>query len=81
MLSEVRATVKVGAREPRSPLRAPVAAGLGRTWRRLRVAVIDALSGPGLGGGGIDESAFPSGFIVPYAKGSRQVRNLWHLPF
>jgi hypothetical protein len=30
---------------------------------------------------GIDETAFPSGFNVPYRRGSRQVRNLWHLPF
>jgi hypothetical protein len=46
-------------------------------WRQL----VNAISGPGLEGGGIDESAFPSGFNVPYKQGSRQVRNLWHEPF
>ena len=30
---------------------------------------------------GIDESAFPSGYAVPHRRGSRMVRNLWHIPF
>lgn len=46
-------------------------------WRQL----VNAISGPGLEGGGIDEGAFPSGFAAPYKQGSRQVRNLWHEPF
>ena len=31
--------------------------------------------------GGIDDEALPSGFLAPYKKGSRQVRNLWHIHF
>ena len=31
--------------------------------------------------GGIDDEALPSGFIAPYKKGSRQVRNLGHIDF
>jgi len=31
--------------------------------------------------GGIDETALPSGFTAPQRRGSRQVRNLWHIPF
>jgi len=31
--------------------------------------------------GGIDETAFPSGFATPQRRGSRMVRNLWHIPF
>lgn len=30
---------------------------------------------------GIDESAFPSGYAAPHQRGSRMVRNLWHIPF
>jgi hypothetical protein len=42
-----------------------------------------AISGPGLDDNqsGVDESQMPMGFAVPYKKGSRQVRNLWHEPF
>jgi hypothetical protein len=50
--------------------------------RRIWSALVTVVSGPGLGAsGGIDDSAMPSGFIVPYGRGSRQVRNLWHQPF
>ena len=31
--------------------------------------------------GGIDETAFPSGYAAPQRRGSRMVRNLWHIPF
>lgn len=31
--------------------------------------------------GGINDEAMPSGYIVPYKKGSRQVRNLTHIDF
>ena len=31
--------------------------------------------------GGIDETALPSGFAAPQRRGSRMVRNLWHIPF
>jgi hypothetical protein len=31
--------------------------------------------------GGIDDTALPSGFAAPYQRGSRAVRNLWHIPF
>ncbi len=31
--------------------------------------------------GGIDDAALPSGFAAPYQRGSRAVRNLWHIPF
>jgi hypothetical protein len=31
--------------------------------------------------GGIDDAALPSGFAAPYQRGSRLVRNLWHIPF
>jgi len=32
-------------------------------------------------GGGIDDTALPSGFAAPQGRGSRMVRNLWHIPF
>jgi hypothetical protein len=31
--------------------------------------------------GGIDETALPSGYAAPQRRGSRMVRNLWHIPF
>ena len=31
--------------------------------------------------GGLDDAAMPSGYAAPYRRGSRQVRNLWHIPF
>lgn len=30
--------------------------------------------------GGIDETALPSGYAAPHRRGSRMVRNLWHIP-
>jgi len=30
--------------------------------------------------GGIDETALPSGYAAPQRRGSRMVRNLWHIP-
>jgi len=50
-----------------------VAAKLRALWMRARRGTI--------GSGGIDDAALPSGFLAPYARGSRQVRNLWHFPF
>jgi hypothetical protein len=52
-----------------------------RASKRIWTFLVDAISGPGLDGGGIDESAFPSGFMTPHRRGNRQVRNLWHEPF
>lgn len=50
--------------------------------KRIWSMLVTLISGPGLGAsGGIDDSAMPSGFIAPYGRGSRQVRNLWHMPF
>lgn len=45
--------------------------------------LVIVISGPGLGEEykTIDETAMPSGFMVPYKRGSRQVRNLSHLLF
>ena len=31
--------------------------------------------------GGIDDTALPSGYAAPYRRGTRLVRNLWHIPF
>jgi len=31
--------------------------------------------------GGIDDTALPSGYSAPHRRGSRAVRNLWHIPF
>jgi len=31
--------------------------------------------------GGIDDTALPSGFEARQRRGSRMVRNLWHIPF
>jgi hypothetical protein len=33
------------------------------------------------GTGGIDDTKLPSGYAARYQRGSRMVRNLWHLPF
>jgi len=50
--------------------------------KRIWTFLVEVISGPGLGvSGGIDDSAMPSGFMAPYGRGSRQVRNLWHQPF
>ena len=55
--------------------------------RRLKLVVRkvfdvlkSAVYGPDLPGG-IDQEMLPSGFIAPYKKGSRQVRNLGHIDF
>ena len=75
MLSDVNRAARITIEKPRpSRLRSL----LKRVWSLLVVTV----SGPGFGvSGGIDYSAMPSGFMAPYRRGSRQVRNLWHLPF
>ena len=45
-----------------------------RAWAAaIRVLWADA--------GGIDDTKLPSGFAAPHQRGSRMVRNLWHLPF
>ena len=58
-------------------------AGLRSISKRIWTFLVVAISGPGLGEEfkTIDETAMPSGFIAPYKSGSRQVRNLWHMPF
>jgi hypothetical protein len=48
--------------------------------RKLRDALKSAVFGPDLPGG-INDEALPSGFIAPYKKGSRHVRNLGHIDF
>jgi hypothetical protein len=55
--------------------RPTVADRLRSIWRRVRESRV--LSE----GSGIDDTALPSGYAAPYRKGSRAVRNLWHLPF
>jgi hypothetical protein len=72
---------------PGTPAASPGARVAGLLVRILRIlakntrgVILDVLYGTG-GGGSIDDSAMPSGFAVPYKKGSRQVRNLWHEPF
>jgi hypothetical protein len=47
-----------------------------KVWNVLKSAVF----GPDLPGG-ISDEELPSGFIAPYKKGSRQVRNLGHIDF
>jgi hypothetical protein len=71
---------------PGTPAASPRTRLTGLLWRVLRLlaknthgVILDVLYGTG--GGFIDDSAMPSGFAVPYKKGSRQVRNLWHEPF
>ena len=44
-----------------------------RAWRAASLILWGDLRG-------IDESAFPSGYATPHRRGSRMVRNLWHLP-
>jgi hypothetical protein len=48
--------------------------------RKVRNLLKSAVFGPDLPGG-INDEELPSGFIVPYRKGSRQVRNLGHIDF
>jgi hypothetical protein len=45
-------------------------------WKLAR-----ALGSGAIGSGGIDDTKLPSGFEAPYRRGSRMVRNLWHIPF
>jgi hypothetical protein len=73
---EPSASAQMAPSEPRFRILRSVAK---RVWHALVVAI----SGPGLGEEyrGIDETAMPSGFVVPYKRGSRQVRNLSHLLF
>ncbi len=68
---------------PRTPMASPPApALLTRILRMLlkntRGVILDVLYGTG---GGIDDTAMPSGYMAPHKKGSRGVRNLWHQPF
>jgi len=58
-----------------APIRRIVRSASRRIWHWIVIAV------SGEGTAGIDESQLPMGFMAPYAKGSRTVRNLWHLPF
>ena len=76
MLSDVNRAARVTIEE-QCPSR--LRSILKRVWHVLVIA----FSGPGLGeeSGVIDDSAMPSGFMAPYRRGSRQVRNLWHLQF
>ena len=71
-----RPTFFVGQEEPEISAGAPDAGEHRSFVRRLWSKLVSVLSGPGL-----DDSAFPSGFMAPYGRGSRQVRNLWHQPF
>ncbi len=58
----------------RAPLAGKVRSICQRAWAvALRVVRDDT--------GGIDDTAMPSGYAAPYQRGSRLVRNLWHLPF
>jgi len=58
-----------------APIRKFGRAAARKIWHLLVVAI------SGEGTAGIDESQFPMGFMAPYKKGSRTVRNLWHQPF
>lgn len=52
-------------------------AGVRNIWRRASGAMARRLTDSG----GIDDTMLPSGFEAPYRRGSRMVRNLWHIPF
>jgi len=41
----------------------------------------DTLGRGATASGGIDDTKLPSGFEAPHRRGSRMVRNLWHIPF
>jgi len=58
-----------------APIRKFALAAGRKIWHLLVIAI------SGEGTAGIDESQLPMGFEVPYKKGSRTVRNLWHQPF
>ena len=51
-----------------------------RVARKVRSLLRSVVFGPDLPGG-INDEELPSGFITPYRKGSRQVRNLGHIDF
>jgi hypothetical protein len=57
---------------------ARAARGLRSVWRRVRGRAARILWDEK---GGLDDAAMPSGYAAPYRRGSRQVRNLWHIPF
>jgi hypothetical protein len=59
--------------KPQASLPARVKDKVRGLWKRTRDARAE--------GGGIDDSKLPSGFEAPYRRGSRMVRNLWHIPF
>jgi hypothetical protein len=70
------------AQHPRPPVRPRVTATVRTVARWLWNALVVMISGPGLEAtGGIDDSAFPSGFEAPYRRGSRQIRSLFHAYF
>ncbi len=75
--------VAIRAEGPSAPQRGPASRRLRSYGKWIWHQLVIAFSGPGLGegGGGIDDTAMPSGFMVPYKRGSSQVRNLWHEPF
>ena len=64
--------------EARSSKTARAAGRVRSISKRAWAAGLRALSG---GTSGIDDSAFPSGYMAPHRRGSRGVRNLWHQPF
>lgn len=74
---EQPATPKIA--RPALPNPAPVRRIVRSAAKLIWHWIVVALSGEGTEG--IDESQFPSGFTAPYARGSRMVRNLWHIPF
>jgi hypothetical protein len=78
MLSDVKPAANIGAAQQGPSLRATVGDRLRAISKRVWAAGLSALSG---GTSGIDDTAFPSGYMAPHRRGSRQVRNLWHQPF
>lgn len=73
---------QITVEQPRASQGPPARRVLESIAKRIWSALVTLISGPGLGAsGGIDDEAMPSGFMAPYRRGSRQVRNLWHLPF
>ena len=73
---------RIKVEQPRAWHRPPARRVLVFVAKRIWSALVTLISGPGLGAtGGINDEAMPSGFMAPYRRGSRQVRNLWHLPF
>jgi len=63
----------------RMPSPAPIRRLAVSVSRKIWHLLVVAISGDGTAG--IDESQLPMGFMAPYKKGSRTVRNLWHQPF